>query len=318
MGSSRLDLMLQPACRSAALFFVLSFLGLCLTAHNAVAKPQVLASIKPLALIAQEVAGDLAQVDTLLPVTASAHDYPLRVSDHRRLQDADLVLWVGEELESFLARPLAKLPAHKVMTSYQLEALFWPEPHEHDHQHTSQDKHQHAARDPHIWLDPRNAALIARELARRLGELEPAAAAQFTNNAERFSDSLAALDAQLTEQLAPVKELGFAVYHEGYGHFVSHYGLHQLAYFTLVPERRPGAKHLQELRSVLAREGVCLFLEPYHNTQSLEEMAHKLRLKLGWLDAIGTEEISSYQLLMKNLGQSFLTCLTDTTLSTGR
>ncbi|MFC3114937.1 zinc ABC transporter substrate-binding protein [Cellvibrio fontiphilus] len=318
MGSPRLDLILRPAYRFGVLLLVLSILSLCITAKHAVAKPQVLASIKPLALIAREVAGDLAQVDTLLPVTASAHDYPLKMSDHRRLQDADLVLWVGAELESFLARPLAKLPAHKVMTSYQLEALFWPEMSEHDHQHTSQDQHQHAGRDPHIWLDPRNAAVIARELALRLGALEPAAAAQFTHNAERFSASLLALDARLAGQLAPVKELGFAVYHEGYSHFVSHYGLHQLAYFTLVPERRPGAKHLQELRSVLAREGVCLFLEPYHNTQSLEDMARKMNLRLGWLDAIGTEAISSYQLLMENLGQSFLTCLADTAARTGR
>jgi zinc transport system substrate-binding protein len=143
--------------------------------------------------------------------------------------------------------------------------------------------------------------------------LAPAAASQFARNAEQFGESLANLDARLSAQLAPVKELGFAVYHEGYSHFVSHYGLHQLAYVTLVPERRPGAKHLQELQTVLAKEGVCLFLEPYHNSSALEEMARALNLKLGLLDAIGTEKQTSYQLLMENLGQSFLTCLAHTT-----
>ena len=59
-------------------------------------------SIKPLALIAQEIAGDKVSVENLLPVKASPHDYPLRVSDIRRLQDADLVLWVGPSLETFL------------------------------------------------------------------------------------------------------------------------------------------------------------------------------------------------------------------------
>ncbi len=93
---------------------------------------------------------------------------------------------------------------------------------------------------------------------------------------------------------------------------MSHYGLHQLAYVTLVPERRPGAKHLQELRTVLAKEGVCLFLEPYHNTRALEEMARGLNIKLGLLDAIGPEDIASYQLLMERLGQSFLACLANT------
>lgn len=312
MGFPRLDFIYRPVCLLAApLFWGLLLIGISLGAKAATGKPQVLASIKPLALIAREVAGDLAQVDTLLPVTASAHDYPLKMSDHRGLRDADLVLWVGEELESFLARPLAKLPAHKVMTSYQLEGLFWPEPTDHDHVHTSHD-HDHGIRDPHIWLDPRNAAIIARALAHRLGQLEPAAATQFMRNAERFSLSVAALDDRLMAQLSPVKHLGFAVYHEGYSHFVGHYGLHQLAYVTLVPERRPGARHLQELRTVLAKEGVCLFLEPYHNTRTLEDMARTLDLRLGLLDAIGTGEVSSYQLLMENLGQSFLTCLADT------
>lgn len=275
-----------------------------------VAKPTVLASIKPLALIAQEVAGDHADIDTLLPVTASAHDYPLKMSDHRRLRDADLVLWVGAELESFLARPLVNLSTEKVLGSYALAGLFWPEVDHHDHAHTSRDhEHQHGAKDPHIWLDPRNAAVIARALAERLTQIAPESGAQFSLNAERFSQSLGELDAQLLKQLAPVKPLGFAVYHEGYSHFVGHYGLHQLAYVTFTPERRPGAKHLQELREVLAKEGRCVFMEPYQNNRSIEAMARSLGLNIGLLDPIGTEQVSSYRGLMEQLGQSFLTCL---------
>ncbi len=206
MGFPRSDFTRRPAQPfGIGLLFSLLLIGLCPTVAGATAKPQVLASIKPLALIAQEVAGDLAVVETLLPVTASAHDYPLKMSDHRRLQDADLVLWVGPELETFLARPLAKLPAQKIMTSYQLAGLFWPEPVDHDHVHTSHD-HHHGGRDPHIWLDPRNAGVIARELAQRLGQLAPAAAAQFIQNAERFSESLANLDAQLIAQLTPIRD----------------------------------------------------------------------------------------------------------------
>lgn len=291
---------------------------LCSLASTAAAKPKVLASIKPLALIAQEVAGGHADIDTLLPVTASAHDYPLKMSDHRRLRDADLVLWVGAELESFLARPLASLPAQQVLTTYGLGDLFWPELDNHDHAHTSRDnQHQHTSGDPHIWLDPRNAAVIARALAERLTQIAPESGAQFTLNAERFSQSLVELDAQLLKQLAPVKPLGFAVYHEGYSHFVSHYGLHQLAYVTFTPERRPGAKHLQELRDVLAKEGRCVFLEPYHNSSSLEEMAHSLGLNIGMLDPVGNEQVSSYRMLMEQLGQSFLRCLADSADSGG-
>lgn len=279
-----------------------------LLALPAQAKVQVLASIKPLALIAQEVAGDRADVTTLLPITASPHDYPLKMSDHKRLRSADLVVWVGPELESFLARPLGNLPADRLITSYQLTGLYWPDEVASDHQHSN---HKHSSKDPHLWLNPRNAIVISQELAARLTQLQPESAAIFRANAQRFAASVELLDQQLAQQLAPVKEVGFAVYHEGYAHFVGHYGLHQVAYVTYTPERRPGAKHLQELREVLAKEGKCLFMEPYYKAQGMEEMAKTLNLRIGLLDPIGEQQVSSYQQLLQQLSQSFLTCLTD-------
>jgi zinc transport system substrate-binding protein len=286
----------------------LVFVGLAmLLAMPAQAKLQILASIKPLALIAQEVAGDQADVVTLLPVTASPHDYPLKMSDHKRLRAADVVLWIGPEMESFLARPLSALPEGKLITSYQLAGLHWPEAGvESDHHHSS---HAHLGKDPHLWLDPRNAVLIAQEVAKRLAQLQPASAAQFHANAERFAVVTQRLDQQLAAKLAPVKGVGFAVYHEGYGHFVGRYGLHQVAYVTYSPERRPGAKHLQELREILAEEGKCLFMEPHYKAQGMDEMAAALNLRIGFLDPIGGQQVSSYQQLLLQLGESFLTCL---------
>lgn len=292
---------------SAQRFFVLISLAFLLAAPAQAKKLQLLASIKPLALIAQEVAGDQAEVTTLLPITASPHDYPLKMSDHKRLRAADLVLWIGPEMESFLARPLANLAADKLITSYQLNGLYWPEEVVSDHQHTS---HTHIGKDPHIWLDPRNAVVVAQELAARLAQLQPESAAQFHANAQRFAASVHKLDQQLTQQLAPIKTVGFAVYHEGYSHFVSRYGLHQVAYVTFTPERRPGAKHLKELREVLVNEGRCLFIEPQYKAQSMEAMATELRLRIGVLDPIGDQQVNTYQTLLEQLGQSFLTCLT--------
>ena len=286
---------------------VLISLALCL-AVPAQAKLQVVASIKPLALIAQEVAGDQAEVTTLLPITASPHDYPLKMSDHKRLRAADLVLWVGPEMESFLARPLANLPVDKLITSYELSGLHWPEAVLGDDQHSD---HEHLGKDPHIWLDPRNAVVISQELATRLAQLQPESAAEFHANAARFAASIELLDQQIAQQMAPVKAIGFAVYHEGYAHFVGRYGLHQLAYVTYTPERRPGAKHLQGLREVLAKEGKCLFMEPHYKAQGMEEMAATLNLRIGLLDPIGDQQVSSYQQLLQQLSQSFLTCLAD-------
>ena len=267
------------------------------------AKPLVLSSIKPLTLIAQEIAGDSAAVDTLLPITASPHDYPLKVSDYTRLQKADVVLWVGPELESFLQKPLTNLSASRRITAYELPGLHWPpdEPHE--------GGEHHHERDPHLWLDPRNAIVVAQALSEKLAQIDTTNKAIYAVNLQIFVAKMHTLDINLTEKLKPLAGRGFAVYHEGYGHFVNHYGLHQLDYVTFTPEQKPGAKHLHQLREVLLKEGSCLFLEPYYELQSARDLAQELNLQLGVLDALGSQNVSSYTQLLERMAEAFSHCL---------
>lgn len=299
------DVLMNRACWSILILILGQLLPM-----EVLAKPQIIASIKPLALITQEVVGDNAHIETLLPITASPHDYPLKMSDHRRLRAADLVLWIGPELESFLARTLANIPRKNIMAIYGLPGLFWPQENSiaDGHQHAN---HPHIGGDPHLWLDPRNAQVIAHALAARLALLDPPSAKTYQANADRFVMQLQQLDQHLSQQLAPIKKKGFAVYHEGYSHFVGRYGLHQVGYVTYAPERRPGARHLRELQAVLKQEGKCLFVEPYYDVESIEVMATSIGLRIGVLDPIGDQQVSSYRVLLQQLGNSFLTCLAD-------
>ena len=269
----------------------------------AFAKPMVLSSIKPLTLIVQEIAGDSANTDTLLPVTASPHDYPMKVSDYARLQKADVVLWIGPELESFLKKPISNLPVGKVVTAYDLAGLYWPEA-------ITYEDHHHE-RDPHLWLDPRNAVVVARTLTIVLGKIDSANNSLYEANMQKFAIKMEDLDQKLSTNLKPVSNRGFAVYHEGYGHFVSHYGLHQLDYVTFTPEQRPGAKHVAVLQEKLAREGQCIFTEPYTDVQAVQTLAKDLKLQVGTLDALGTQEVTNYSQLLERLTDAFLACLTN-------
>lgn len=277
-------------------------------AAEAQAKLLVLSSIKPLSLIAQEIAGTAAELDTLLPITASPHDYPLKMSDYARLNRADIVLWVGPELEGFLHKPLGNLSRDKIITAYNLPDLHWPED-LHGSAQESAEGHHHE-RDPHLWLDPRNAVVVAGALSAKLTQLDPANKAIFAANMAVFSRKMAELDQKLSAELAPFSGRGFAVYHEGYRHFVSHYGLRQLNYVTFTPEQRPGAKHLQQLRLTLAKEGKCLFLEPYNQQQSMSDLAQELKLNTGILDALGSQAgIDQYSQLLELMADSFAGCL---------
>lgn len=272
-----------------------------LFATEASARVTVLSSIKPLSLIVLEVAGSSADVDTLLPITASPHDYPLKASDYGRLQKADLVLWVGPELESFLRKPIANLPSAKTITAYELAGLNWPaDDHDSDHHHE---------RDPHLWLDPRNAVVVAQAVTEKLVQLDPTNTTLYRKNMQTFAANMRLLDEKLTKQLKPLAGQGFAVYHEGYGHFISHYGLHQIDFVTFTPEQRPGAKHLQQLREDLAKSGQCIFMEPYYELQSVRDLAKELKLRLGVLDALGTQNTPNYAQLLERMADAFSACL---------
>lgn len=284
-----------------------------LSAHaSAVADPaEVLVSIKPLALIAQRVAGADAKVHTLLPAGASPHEYALKVSDMRQIQRADIALWVGPELEGFLQKSLGQVSRQRLITAAGLARIHWPsEPaqahHSTEHHH---DTHSHQ-RDLHVWLNPINAAVIAQALAQQLGQVLPAHAEAFAARAKQFTAELTALDAQLQQQLLPLQSVGFAVYHDGYRHFVDRYQLNQVDYVTLTPERRPGAKHLYQLEQQLKREAQCLLVEPYTNSEAAMALAERVGLRTGTLDPLASDPaITDYSSLMRALATALANCL---------
>jgi zinc transport system substrate-binding protein len=298
----------MPRTVFACTLFLLALWPLALTAQ-----PQpvtIVTSIKPLALIAQQVAGADAQVQTLLPAGASPHEYALKVSDMRLIERADLALWVGPELEGFLQKPLGQLPSGRLVTAAYLPSIHWPRAAHHAQPHAAEhDQHSHH-RDPHVWLNPANAAAIAQAVATRLGQLHPSQAEALTARAHQFSASLTALDAQLRQQLAPLRSRGFAVYHDGYRHFVDRYQLNQVDYVALTPEQRPGARHLYQLEQQLKQKAQCLLVEPYADTGAAAALAERINLRTGTLDPLASDPaITDYPSLMRSLAAALASCL---------
>lgn len=73
-----------------------------LFAQVPLASAAVVTSMKPLGFIAAAIADGVTETQVLLPDGASEHDYSLRPSDVKRLQNADLVVWIGPEMEAFM------------------------------------------------------------------------------------------------------------------------------------------------------------------------------------------------------------------------
>lgn len=291
------------------LFLTLLLAGAALPAAAA----SVLTTIKPIGFIAAAITRDISTPEVLLPAGASPHDFSLRPSDLRRIDAADLVIWVGPELEGFMAKPLAgKQNVLTLLTLPGLPVHHYAEGEGHDHDEHEGHHHEHGNVDPHIWLGPNLALPIAQAIVWRLSELDPANKARYQANLVRFEQALASKDEQVAKQMKPVQQKGYFVFHDAYGYWERHYGMQAKGHFTVNPERRPGAKTLVTIRKALEQhQAQCVFAEPQFRPDVIDSVARNTGAKVLLLDeAGGTIDVGpdAYLEWMDSMAQAFSAC----------
>lgn len=183
----------------------------------------VVASLKPLGFIASAIADGVTDTQVLLPDGASEHDYSLRPSDVKRLQGADLVVWVGPEMEAFMEKSVRNIPDNKQVTIAQLAdvkplLMKGADDDEDEHAHTGADEekgdvhHHHGEYNMHLWLSPEIARATAVAIHEKLVELMPQSRAKLDANLKDFEAQLAATDKQVGNEPAPLKGKGYFVF----------------------------------------------------------------------------------------------------------
>ncbi|MFM4777496.1 zinc ABC transporter substrate-binding protein ZnuA [Aeromonas veronii] len=291
---------------------------------------EVLTTIKPLGFIAAAITDGVSEPKVLLPTGASPHDFSLRPSDIRSINSADLVVWVGPELEGFMAKPLANHPHALALTQVEGMPLFnyaaqdSHDSHNHDdhdhaaHEHGDHDHdeghkgHHHEGVDPHIWLGPTQSKVIAKAIASELGKLDPANQARYDANLAAFDTKVDAKDKVIAGQMKAVNEKGYFVFHEAYGYWERHYGMSSKGHFTVSPERRPGAKTLVDIRKALEeKQASCIYAEPQFSPAVIESVARNTGAKVLLLDEVG-EQVplgpDGYPQFMQQLADAFAQC----------
>jgi zinc transport system substrate-binding protein len=293
---------------------------------------EVLTTIKPLGFIAAAITDGVSEPEVLLPTGASPHDFSLRPSDIRSINSADLVVWVGPELEGFMAKPLANHPHALTLTQVEGMPLFnyatqdSHDSHDHDahdhdhaaHEHGDHDHdeghegHHHEGIDPHIWLGPTQAKVIAKAIASELGKLDPANQARYDANLAAFDAKVDAKDKVIAGQMKAVNQKGYFVFHEAYGYWERHYGMSSKGHFTVSPERRPGAKTLVDIRKALEeQQASCIYAEPQFSPAVIESVARNTGAKVLLLDEVG-EQVplgpDGYPQFMQQLADAFAQC----------
>ncbi len=237
-------------------------------------KNDLVVSMRPLALIAREVAGAEKRVRVLV-ANGDPHHYAPGVSDRAALESAQLVVWLGPQMESALARQLALLPAER-----QLQLL----------EQGGYEFEGASETDFHLWLRPRNAAVMAAHIAGRLAEMDPEQAGAYRQRARDFSRRMANLQKVLDRALWAYRDVPIVVTHDAYGHFFGPAGVETQA-LSDSARAGHGARAMLELRDVLDKAGAgrgCLFGEVPENARD-RQTAENLGLRYAALDPLGTQ-----------------------------
>lgn len=255
----------------------------------------VVTTIPPLKFILDEFAGDDIEVRTLLSAQAEPHHHSMRVSEVILLEQADLVLWVGPQLETYLSNTIAKLNPEKVITASALPDI---------------EKSVTTSGDSHIWLNPDHARVIASEVAGWIVAREPALQARILADSTRFNTALTTLAEELAVRLAPLKQLNILVDHNAFYHFFLYFGLNE----AVSLKTKDGlAKSAGQLRHVLDRAAHdCVIAEPHSSHHRMQHIAANANAPLIVLDPLGGNIEASrhpYRALLEQLATDLEKCL---------
>jgi zinc transport system substrate-binding protein len=288
--------------------------------------PAVMASIKPVHSLVAGVMDGVGKPGLLVEGAASPHTYALKPSQVRALSDAKLVFWIGPGLENFLAKPMENISGDarsialnsasgvihqefRGLDELDGDAHAGHEGHkhgDHDHDHAGSD-------DPHIWLDPRNAAAMVDAIEASLTEADPSNAATYSANAERLRQRLDELETRIAGQISAVKDRHFAVFHDAYQYFERRFGLEASAAITLSPESSPGAEHVSRVsRRIRDLKVVCVFTEPQFEPKLVRVVTEGSSARSAELDPLGAALPDGPELyfdLLEGMTRSMTDCL---------
>ena len=312
------------------------------TAVSARAEVNVVASIKPVHSLVAAVMEGVGAPGLIIEGAGSPHNYALKPSQAQMLEQANLVFWIGHELEAFLEKPLETvganarsvelIEAHDLIRQDFCEGRAFERHGHDDHDEAAEAGHDdhddrektaeaghddgdHGAFDAHVWLDPMNAKAMVHEIEEALIAADPDNAAKYEANAEAVSAKLDTLIAEVGAELEPVKDKGFIVFHDAYQYFENRFGVTASGSITVSPEVLPGAERITEIRARVQELGAaCVFAEPQFEPKLISTVIEGTQARSGVIDPLGAELENGpdlYFQIIRNMASSIKTCLSE-------
>ena len=292
----------------------------------------IITTIKPIDSLVSAVVGDTGKTISLIPSETSPHEFRLKPSDARALQNGNIIFYISPHLETSIVKVFETLPKNikiiNLMEETGIEHLSirdneaW-ELHDHhdDKKHDDHDKHaqkdehdDHKSKDDvHIWLDPENAVKIIKKVNTELSFFFPENAKIYDKNATKIINKIKSLKKQLKKELLPIKEKPYIVFHDAYQYFEKTFQLNAVGSIALEDDIASSPKQISFIKNkIIKSKASCIFQEPQFDNKLVKTVIEGTQAKIGTLDPLGfgiKEKEDFYLQLLRNMSKNLKECL---------
>ena len=240
-----------------------------ITSSPSWAKIDVVASFSILGDMVEQVAGDRANITTIVGPDADAHLYTPNAGDAVAVTEADLIITNGMGFETWSATLIetSGTKATIAVATAGIEPLLVD-----------------GEIDPHAWNSLTNGIIYVNNIEAALSAASPADAPMFKKNADAYRAELMALHNRALSDIArlPADKRVVVTAHDAFGYLASAYGLSFLAPQGIDTEAEPSAKELAELITFLNERGAgALFVENIANSDLIAQISRETGIKIG-------------------------------------
>ena len=305
----------------------------------------VITTIQPINSLVSAVIGNTGKTISLIPAEISPHEFKLKPSDAKKMQEGNIIFYISKHLESDVVKVFDNLPKNikivDLLEETGIEHLSirdneaWERHDHHGHDdHDDRDKHgkkhddhdhdKHAKKhddhddhqtkdDVHIWLSPDNAIKIINKANKVLSLYYPQNAKIYDENTKIMIDKINKLKAELTKDLAPIKDKPYVVFHDAYQYFEKAFGLNAVGSVALEGDIASSPKQVSYIKEKIVKlKASCVFQEPQFDSKLVKIVVEGTNAQIGTLDPLGVgikDEKDFYLQLLRNMAKSLKECL---------
>ena len=293
----------------------------------------VISTIQPINSLVSAIIGNTGKSITIIPSEQSPHDFKLKPSDVKVLQNGNIIFYVSNHLESSITKVLKNLPKNIKLINLMEESGVnhlairdndaWERHDHHGHDdHDVHDKHgkkhddhdDHEKEDDvHVWLSPDNAIKIVQKVNKVLSLYFPENSKIYNDNTTKFIDKIRNLKMELVKELLPIKNKPYIVFHDAYQYFEKTFELNAVGSVALEGDIASSPKQISIIKDKIVKsKASCVFQEPQFDSKLVKIVVEGTDAKIGTLDPLGvniSENKDFYLQLLTNMTKSLKECL---------